>query len=1682
MESQELREPTSSSRSGASPEAVRHLHSLCEQSLFLQAWRHAQKLAPIDTWRGPEALCVASRLLRHLGAETWARQLIFKAYQRHPRDALVRFYLAGTYVELRGLYATWQWLKQRCTGPASSQALLLGFRARLAIELRDFSTAELLIAEASKLDPNECWFRVLQSQCLEGQDQYPAALAALQDLLNASPPDRLAVHQAAHLLDLADRCEEALTLMRQATRQLQSASLVLELARLHRRVTNWEAAGRLLDEYEQLAPLLEESGGQELAAFRFEVAYHLGDFAGAIHHARQVKSPIFETVAERLQARQPAQRQRTLNVAFVRQHRLTCVPACLTMLARYFHADVKHLEVAERICYDGTSAFAERSWAETEGWLARELTVTWATACELIERGIPFVVNTVEAVSAHAQLIVGFDERRKVLLIRDPFIADLITADATEFLKCYAPYGPRGFLLLPSHKQSLFEGLELPEAELHDLLHDLHAALEKHHREEALGHLKKLEEKAPDHRLTLLGRRAIAAYDANPHGILAAAEGYLKLFPKEPTAELTVADMAHATGRPEQALAQLEAICKRDEVHPVFLEQLAEALLADGREHDRAGRMLRTVVRAMPRRGGSMAALARWCWNDREFEPALELMRFATCLEPTKEHLAQQYFTMMLTRGRGSEAVDQLSERVRHLGKLDSSPAMTLFSALEALERPTDAFALLKTTQATRRDDAQIALFAAEAHARYGQLDAAQEALERVRDKTPRAEYLRTAAVVAEYAGDVEAALESTRELCTLTPLSTEAQRRLAALLATLQGRGKAQTHLRQLTDRWPQNASFAALVCEWCSDADPEEQLGAVQHLLGLEPRNAWAQREEALLLARLGHSDQARAALEKAHQLAPNHPNLETTRGRVYEALRDVDAARAAYRASIREHPDEGYAILRVFSLTTEAGKLASLTDFVERRVADSVSGDGIRAFHLAVRPLLSNQALLERMERLRSARSNLWVAWSENIEVALECAANDRALELATTAAERFPMTPGAHLDLAATYRATGEATRERKALETALKISPTFVRATLELEASHRRNGDLAQAGSIVERALCFRPLDVELLVARADLARRAGDDSKALACIDRALQSEPTSEVAWARLAQWAVDKQSRARVMQRARAACERHHWDARMTVRLAELVAEDDLLDATKLVERATALDPEYDEAHDLLAILLARLGRRDAALAACSPAALSGRLPVTLRGREAWIHAAFGDVFQAISTMRAVLASTPRYGWGLWQLANWCIRIEDVAGARAALRALQECAATEAHYQLLAAELLEDLGDLSQAEAALRHALTIDPSLAAASTHLIALLARQWRAADVRAVHARYRHYLDPLTKQVADATLHLVEGRFEQAQDLAKKTWIHEATPAAERQALASTFFALAPGRTTLALYRSALESDAEDLGMLWYLACMELGRYPSRSKLKRLLTDAPNAGGAAVEEHISRCAAARDLQIVPDVLLLLKPARKNARTFAAIGEALYCLHLKRLCLLWYAGHESLDLRPAAFLPLLRAQRAKGKAAEAIRLCRTALRLKPDRTAPTYRGILAFELALAGEAGEGRELLEGLEPSEIDEPERLLHPLTVALLGAHPLERELQEKQLQDAIDSVDMLTSEWFIYWRPEAESIRRMSRKLARAGAGVKFWVRGYSLLILVLLSAACGVLLAIFWVIIEYLK
>jgi tetratricopeptide (TPR) repeat protein len=1291
------------------------VRELYNRGLCLQAYHAAEALGPLREWTGPDARVLTGRIAIHLGAPRLARWMHLRAYREVPTHPEATYYYTRAILDRRGPLAAWRFLRargERLPGAFDEvQADWLAFHGCVLGRLRDFDAAEQWLGRAERLCPARPWLCVERSGLLEIEDRLEESLAAGRRALELRPWYRPGVQCVAHSLELLGRDREALELLYEGSERLESMLLLSQLGALQTELGHHADARRTYARVEELAVLMEKDGAQWLAARRSDAAYRDGDRAEAAAFARRVEGPLYARFAQEL-TREPFEGRRVLlDVGFVRQHHSTCVPATLTALSRYWGLPAKHLEVAGAICYDGTPDHRERAWAEEHVYVSREFAVTWDAARALLDRGVPFTLTTIEPGNAHMQAVIGYDTCRGSLLVRDPSVRQHVEYHADTWLERHRCTGPRGHAIVPVAEVHRLDGLTLPDADLYDRLYRIQRALTRYDRAAAGAEYEALRAAAPGHRLTLQAARVLAVADADPTALLASVEGLLKVFPDAPLYTLARWSCLRDLGRRDDRVALLEAARAREKGDPTFDRLLALELLPDARQHPRAIRLLRSAIRRRPYDEGNLATLAQLLWAQRRFEEALELYGFAACLDDKDEGLARDCFAASRHLKRTEETLRFLRRRFDRFGAKSSQPARTLYWALDAFERAPEALAVLDEALALR-DDGELLVYAAQCRAENGDGARAEELLAAAAGRCPRVAWLRASANVAVLRGDRPHALELWRQVVEAEPTALDANRAVAQHLSEVEGLPAALAFLRAACDRFPHHFALHQLLSEWLRNEGYAAQEPVVRRIVAIDPADAWARRELAVVLTQQGRLDEAEAELDEARRREPDSPPYYCVLGGLRERQSRRDEAREAYGNAIRLSVDNDWAIGRLMDTAETLAERRDALALIEAElVRQVIFGDGLLAYQQHARRTLEPEELLASLRRAHAARPDLWHAWSALVRQLLQMDRADEAHRLALQATARFPLLPGLWIDLAETCRPKKDAEGETRALEKAVQIRPGWAVPVRRLGEVYQGAGRHAEARALFERGVALAPRDAVGHGYLADALWKGGEKEAAFDRVRGALWLDPGYEWAWDRLHEWSADLDRRADAEAFARELTVRRPDEARSWLKLAQtLTRDEDRDERLRALDEAVRLNPHLQEAHDLRAVLLWEAGRTDEAEAACHPPSWNGSPPIMLRGRLAWLKAQRGDVPAAVALMRATLAEDPNYFWGWSQIVDWLRDTGTAEEYRAAAENLARLAPKQAPSHGYLAEALARQDETDAALGHLETALQLD------------------------------------------------------------------------------------------------------------------------------------------------------------------------------------------------------------------------------------------------------------------------------------------------------------------------------------------------------------------------------------
>lgn len=1310
--------------------------SLYEHGQYIDAYAAGQSLGPLQKWRSAEGRVVAGRLANNLGAPRLSRAIHWLALREFPEDPYCLYYGGLAYWSRFGPVRTWERFRDvdmPNSAAARVRADWLAMKALLLSAFRDFSRADQLLIEALELDPGSSWLHVQLCEILDYQDCHEDALRAAREALKLQPWFRPAIQSAGHKLVQLRRDDEALSLLTEATQHLQSGDIWCQLGLLQQELKQFDAAWHSFVEAERFWPLADEDSQhkQWLAAHRSDIAYSRGDYRHAIELARQVDQPFYKRFVETLEkavADPPKRHPRVqLPVPFIRQHHETCAPATMTAIAQYWKKSVKHEEVVERICYEGTQASDERRWAEENGFLAREFCITRESADALIRAGVPFTLNTVEPTSAHLQAIVGIDELRETFLIQDPSERHVKEGQIDKLLERYASTGPRGMVMVPAEEKSRIDSIELPDANMYDFHYQVDRALAEHRRSDAVAAIEAMTKiEAESHRLLLQSRMALARYDGDHTKILALAEELLKQFPDDANLHLIQLSCLADFGRRDQRLQLLRERCSGALTHPVFRARLAAELMDDARDHAEAFRELRSSLRFAQSDGRSLNMYATLMWNRDERTKALDFYRLAASINDKDESQARNYFSAARYLHQTAVVLEWLKDRKQRFGARSSLPGRTLAWAYEQLEQPQRALDLLEDTVKLHPDDGELRCHVALALGRFNRPEQAAAHLEKARGKTSEANYLRSAAALRHYAGQLTESRELYRQVQAIEPLDLSTRERLLSLDMDIDGNEVAEKNLRAAVNEFPHSNSLRVLLIQWLRANRFEAVKEELERFVQLHPQDAWALRETAIV-AMLEHDlVKAKTFAERAIASDPLSEVSHYLMGRIVDQQGDIASAREHYRNSIRINVDHEAAISALIDTCDRPKNRAEQLEYVYQQLERQTTfGGGVLAFREAAAGKIEPDALLLKLEQAITNRPDLWQCYTALIQQHMAMNQRQKAVERAVEATERFPLLPRAWVDLALVHRAIGDDEAELAALVRAHDINPTWSDVARELCDTYLNRKQFDEAEKIVRQVLSADPRDAQSLAGLADCLYKAGKKSESFTPLKQACLQQVSYHWAWQSLIDWSNEVDGGETARATAEQVVRERPLDSRSYVRLAE--ANDDLERmpaAIAAVEKALELDPRNVDAHVRKAYFMGRLHRWDEALEACAPAVFGNDQPVVLQMRRAYMFYRKGQLGEAITALQSALQSDPDH-YSAWnQLADWA---EEAGRADVYHTAAENLVRIDPHAPVprgyLADSLLKEEGKRAEAIEHLETALRLSPEYSYATMRLVDL-----------------------------------------------------------------------------------------------------------------------------------------------------------------------------------------------------------------------------------------------------------------------------------------------------------------------------------------------------------------------
>lgn len=1322
------------------PLELGRIRELYSQGRYRQALTIGQAFGPIREWTGPAGRLIAGRLAIQLGAPRLGKQLHLVAFRESPAYLEAVYYHARYRLEHYGPLSCWRFQRAHADwsdAPPELRADWFAVEALCTARLRDFDRAERLLVKADAEAPNRAWVQVERASVLEVAERTADALASARRSLELHPWFRPGVQAVAHLLQRGGREAEAIELLTEAAEHLESGVILAHLAALQLDTGRWVDARRSLDRYADLSPLLEPDVAKWLAARRADVLYLLGEPEPAAANAKQVEEDFYTSFAQTLDGA-----EHTLDKGWTSPRTLLTVdlspvngapPSPHDLLARFWNVPLPpNPETPPPL--DGLPDAADRRRFDQAGWVTREFVLCAETTLALIQRGVPFLVTLVETGFGQSRFVLGADPLRGSLFViegPDPRPAE---APVKILSERYRAFGPRCLVAVPAAEAHRLDGLAFPDSDAHDRLHVLQTALLDHQFADAKARLAALRTDLPNHRLTKFAAIAWARATAHPVLLLDALNDLLADYPHDSSLILSKSAVLRDLGRTRERLDLLTVEGDKTESDAILMQSLAQLLLPEPHRQYDADRLLRRSVRVRPHAAAGYYLLASQRWEHQQFPEAVELYRMAACLDDREEQFAEAYAKAATVVGQSPEPLRLFQQKATRAAQPYPPAVRALYAALFERDEPAQAFAALgkaieklQATETPPPELGELLLFRAEQRANFARFADAEHDLAAAKPLAPPVLWHRSAARVARTKPDYPAALAALRELVKHDPLSADAHRLTAQLLADTQGRAVARTYLADLVQRFPDMYPLVKLRAEFLYPDQDDAATAATQALIDLCPHDAWANRQLALILADRKRIDEAMAAVNRAAADEPDHPSHFAVLAHVHRRADRIDEALATFRSGLELYPDHDVALFELVQLSRGLKeKKDSLRFIAEQLHAKPHTGDGLLAYFGQSAPLIDDPDELElfaaELDRFLDERPDLWQAWSVNVQAKLMDHQPTEAASLAQEEAERFPLVARVWVDVAETARAAGHADEALDALRQAASVAPAWVPAVREYADALAEANQEAEAIELLERLVARTPLDPQ---AHWNLAERLWHAGRSRDALDRAKMvvrhdtgTMPRVEVAWPAVMNWSDRLDVPDEPLELARELTRDRAGDPRAWLQLARCLHEPGRTDeALAALEHAIRLDPRNVDAHDQKAERLAFLGRFDEALEAARPSVMAGDMPMLLQGRAAWVEARRGNYAAAIPPMQALVSVDPDYVWGWQQLAEW---YNETSRPENYLEAASELARLRPDHPLsltMRGEAKIQTGDRDGGKADLRDALRVHPGFSPAA-----------------------------------------------------------------------------------------------------------------------------------------------------------------------------------------------------------------------------------------------------------------------------------------------------------------------------------------------------------------------------
>ncbi|WOO42050.1 tetratricopeptide repeat protein [Rubellicoccus peritrichatus] len=1234
-----------------------NLRFLNQSSRYLDAYDLIQAEKPVQQWEDGPLKIEAAETLRQIGSPRLADSIVLRAYRNSTDNLTFRIAAVSPVARHRGLWGAWQLIRSVPEGTVDSDSLarLHQKRAQILTSLRDFELTEIAITSAHAAGISKEKELLLKADLLKGQDRADEAHELLVEAAKLVPNSAIAGVRLAESYYERREIERTLKLYDELNQNTQARYITYRYIRILIEQEEYVKAAGQLDALKALGPLSENRVIENTAEIEAEIHFHQGRRNEAVEAARKSSRLFFKIWSENVAKSDDDSPRKVLDVPFIKQDHLTCVPASISALSIFFDHPIDQKTITDALTYDGTPDSTERKWLEDHGWRVREFAVTWEITRTLIDNNLPFALTTRDLYSSHMQAVIGYDAAQGIYYIREPGSPLKFEWLARESEERYKTNGLRGILILPPGMEDPVRDVSLPEEGSYDLLFQFHQALLKHDVNQAVELADALKTLNESPRLCCLARIRLAQYNEDLVAQIEAIDDLLAIAPNDPYYIHQKAWCLRSLGRQEESHGLLRSILQDDdEVNslPFHLRlMLAESIASDHRYRGETWRLLRRIQTMSSYNSQAYWILGNLLTDMEDFNGAEEATRFASTISYYDEYYAEAYFNKSRRNGNHTHCLEYLVKRVDKLGDKSGKPWVTLADAYACLNKHETMLETIRKGMELNPNDENLLTYSIRALYNNGEMESAFSLLKTSRDVLKSKIWKAEQANLEAAEGHLDKALLLWKEVLGQTSGDRNAISSIAHLTECLTDIEQKQAFLKEQVAEHPRN--FSILVDYLISlRHDPEAHWSGLMEARKLFPDRPWIEREAALCAKSRNDFITACELLEHLKKIEPRNAfNLQVA-GDIAVMEKDLDKARKLYREAICLDIDSEDSIHGLLDACASMEERIEACRFISDEIQRQVNyGAGISAFGKQIVQVLPLSDALSLMESLVEARPDLWQAWDAVIELYLGINQPAKALEYANRAFERFPYVGPISYRLSSCYETLHQNDKGLAMLQLTVERNPGYGFAIRELSEKLRNTQQKEKAYDLLKRQIRKEPLNETNYGFIGNFYARDGRLQESIDNLKYAVSINPAYGWARERLLHAAKRCMNKEEIIDWVRSLIEKKSWNEHAHICLInflyDLEGNESALDAcNEALERF----PTCFDLIDWKAFLLDKIERYEEAIAATEVSGLPYGHAMTLSIRHGLIERNRGNALEAIRLFKQCAEEDPNE-YRAWQ-----------------------------------------------------------------------------------------------------------------------------------------------------------------------------------------------------------------------------------------------------------------------------------------------------------------------------------------------------------------------------------------------------------------------------------------------